>query len=246
MKKEIDEIKHDGHRERLTDLVLNAGIENVSEIQAVEYFLTYIFPRGDVNPLAHRLLNRYENFGNIIDASVEDLMTVKGINQRSAKKIKLFNDMIFYYSSSKMSKRLSLKNNREFFDIIEQLLRFKNTENLYMFAIDHSFHLIQKRKYDLKQVREVGIDVFEFYNFISSTKLSYLAVAHNHPNGTARPSPDDNDAVVYIEELIKNFNCKFLDSFILGNDGIYSEKQEGFVRHFDSLDNIIDFFESKK
>ena len=47
---------HEGHRARLLDLALNAGVDNMSDIQVVEFFLTYIFPRGDVNPLAHRLL----------------------------------------------------------------------------------------------------------------------------------------------------------------------------------------------
>lgn len=244
MMKKDKEPTHDGHRARLTDLVLKAGLENVSKIQAVEYFLTYIFPRGDVNPLAHRLLDRYGTFANIVDAEIEDLVTVKGINQRSASKIKLFSDMIFYYSTCKMQKRLSLKNNAEFLNYIEQLLRFRNTENLFMFAIDHGFKLIQMRKFDLKHVREVGVTPYELYNFISSTKLSYLAVAHNHPNGTARPSPDDNNAITYIESLISNFDCKLLDSFILGNDGIYSEKQECFLRYFDSTNNIINFFES--
>ena len=67
---------HSGHRERLTNLVDKSGIENVSPIQAVEFFLTYIIPRVDVNPLAHRLLDKFETFGNILDASENDLKSV--------------------------------------------------------------------------------------------------------------------------------------------------------------------------
>ena len=107
------DVSHEGHRERLTDLINNSGIDCVSTVQAVEFFLTYIFPRGDVNPLAHRLLDRFENFGNIVDACESDLKSVKGINDRSAKKIKLFSELIFYYSSSKMSKKISSNNNHK-------------------------------------------------------------------------------------------------------------------------------------
>ncbi|MBR1890806.1 MAG: hypothetical protein IJ817_03930 [Clostridia bacterium] len=231
---------HDGHRERLSELMLNAGIENVSKIQAVEYFLTYIFPRGDVNPLAHRLLDKYETFANIIDAEVSDLCTVEGINTRSARKIKLFGEMIGLYSSSKLSSKINLRNTGEFLDLLEQLLRLQSTENLYLFAIDHDFNLIQKRKYDLKKVRSVGISPYDLFNFIASTKLSYLIVAHNHPNGTARPSPDDHDAVIYIENLLATFDCKLIDSFIVGKDGIYSETQNSFVRTFATTPEIID------
>lgn len=239
--KEDGLISHNGHRARLTDLMLNAGIDNASNIQAVEFFLTYIFPRGDVNPLAHRLLNKYETFGGIIDASVNDLVKIKGINQRSAKKIKLFGDLIFYYSSSKMTKQINLKNTGEFLDLCEELVRFKPTENLYIFAIGHNFKLIQKRKFDLKEVRKVGISPLELYDFISSTNLSYLIVLHNHPHGTALASDDDHKAVLFIEELIAHLDCKLLDSFIVGKDGIYSEKQDAFVRCFENIENILNF-----
>lgn len=57
---------HQGHRQRLTNLVDNAGLENLSDVQAVEYLLTFVFPRGDVNPLAHRLLNHFGNIANIL------------------------------------------------------------------------------------------------------------------------------------------------------------------------------------
>ena len=86
---------HDGHRGRLVDLAYNASLENLSEVQAVELFLTYIFPRGDVNPLAHKLLDKYNNFISIFDATVSDLASIKGISEHTAKKILLFKDFFF-------------------------------------------------------------------------------------------------------------------------------------------------------
>lgn len=86
MKKDNDGKMHEGHRQRLLELALNAGVDNMSEVQVVELFLTYIFPRGDVNPLAHRLLQEYETFTQIVDADVNDLMRIEGINERAAKK----------------------------------------------------------------------------------------------------------------------------------------------------------------
>lgn len=231
---------HSGHRSRLLKLVYNVGLDNVSEIQATEFFLTYIFPRGDVNPLAHRLLDKFENFANIIDADINELIEIKGINEKSAQKIKMLRDIITYYPSVRMHKRISLKNNQEFLDLLTNLLKFQKTENLYLFAIDHSFKLLQKRTYNLNEVREVGLSPMELYNFISSTKASYLAIAHNHPNGTALPSKDDHDAVLYIKELLKNIDCKFLDSFIIGEDGIYSEQNDGYIQKFEE-ENLYDF-----
>ena len=125
-------------------------------------------------------------------------------------------------------------------DHLEKILRPEKTENLFVFAIDNSFKLIEKRRYSMEKVREVGITPLELYSFINSTKPSYLAVAHNHPNSTAWSSPDDKGAYGYIEKLIENLSCKLVDSFVVGDDGIYSEKHSGFVRKFADVDLLVD------
>ncbi len=238
-KKKDDDITHQGHRLRLSNLIQKSGIENVSDIQAVEFFLTYIIPRGDVNPLAHRLLDRFSNFGNIVDASENELMKVKGINRRSAQKIKLFSDLMFYYSSSRMSKKLNLDNTEEFLDIVEELLRFKTTENLALFGFDFSYNFIDKRIFDRNSIDEVGVSPYTVLDFISSIKPKYVIIAHNHPGGIARTSQDDEEAKAFISNLISPFGVKLIDSLIIGIDGIYSQDRKNFYRFFRNIDDIL-------
>lgn len=236
-----NDVSHDGHRERLTNLIEKSGLDNVSNVQAVEYFLTYIFPRGDVNPLAHRLLDKYETFANIINASVNDLKSVRGINERSAKKITLFAQLFDLYTSTSMDKHISIDDREEFLDMIEQMLRFKTTENLILFAFNSSYMLTHKRKFNNKSIDEVAMSTYDLYDFISSSKPAYIVIAHNHPGGSAKPSPNDNNATLFIENLVLNFHCKLIDSFVVGDDGILSLKQLGYVRTFHNIGGIINY-----
>ena len=61
----MEENIHAEHRKRLTELIYKSGIENVSEVQALEFILFFGIPRGDTNPLAHRLLKKFKNIANI-------------------------------------------------------------------------------------------------------------------------------------------------------------------------------------
>ena len=79
---------HDGHRERLMRTVYEGDFNTLSPYQQVEVLLCYIFPRGDVNPLAHKLYDRFRSFYAILDADIKDLQSVKGIGENSAIKIK--------------------------------------------------------------------------------------------------------------------------------------------------------------
>ena len=227
-----DDVTHSGHRERLINLILNSGIENVSDIQAVEFFLTYIIPRGDVNPLSHRLLKRFGNFGNIIDATENELMTIKGINKRSARKIKLFSNLMHYYTTSRMDRKVSLENNDEFLNLLEDLLRFKKTEHLVFFAFDFSYNLIDKKIFDRNRVDSANIEPLDIYNFVASTKPKHLLVAHNHPGGYAFPSANDYEAQKFIEDIVKVLGINLLDSLIVGNNGVYSQNKRAFLRTF--------------
>jgi len=234
---------HSGHRERLTEFVENAQIENVSEIQAVEFFLTYIFPRGDVNPIAHRLLDAFGNYANILNASENELCKVEGINKRSAKKIRLAKALHSYYNSSRLQEKLDITDNKLFFDFLEELFRVDDTENLYLFAINNKYKIFNKRHFDLKNVREVGINPIELYDFISSAHPNFLIVAHSHPNGSAQASKTDYEALNYLETLLEPIqNVSLLDSIVVGIDGIFSCKQKSFIRKSENSDKRYNIF----
>ena len=229
---------HEGHRERLLEMVAKIGLENMTEVQAVEFMLTYIMPRGDVNPLAHRLLNEFENFTQIVDADESDLKRIKGINDRSAKKISMLKEMFFFYSTSKMRKPFQIKTKMELLDVLEDILRFRTTEHLLLLALSPANIVTYKRLINVNSVSTVGLDMLELTDFLSSSKPASLVVAHCHPYGSAKPSVEDGKAFEKIENLCKNCGVKFLDSYIVGEDGVYSQRDEEFSRTFYDVDQL--------
>lgn len=223
---------HAGHRERLTDLIANAGIEKVSEFQAVEYFLTHIFPRGDVNGLAHALLAKFGCFANILEASEIEIAKIKGFNARSARKISNFLCLYQYYALSKLRKKLNMTNKEEILKFLEELMRFDSVENLYIFAINNSDYITQHRHHRGKNVYAVAINPEEIVNFISSSKAPHLLFVHSHPNGKALPSIDDINMTAHLRNFLPQFNCNLYDSMIVGVDGIYSSNMNGYIHEF--------------
>ena len=50
---------HKGHRERMRQRFLSEGAEGFADHELLEMLLFYAVPRGDVNPLAHKILAEY-------------------------------------------------------------------------------------------------------------------------------------------------------------------------------------------
>lgn len=232
-KKPLDESKmHEGHRARLMDTIYNAGIENVSDVQAMEFMLFYVFPRGDVNPLAHRLLHEFQTVANVLDADIISLSKVKGMGMRSAKSLKLLGELFFYYTQSKLAEKSSLENYTQMCDFFEELLRFESTEKFIIIGLDASYRIMRMKVLAIGSVRNVGIDPVDVSNFVYSCKPSAIIFAHNHPGGKGELSSQDIKETDRLVGFIKCMGVKLLDHLVVGIDGVGSYTHKGQLRKF--------------
>ena len=81
---------HDGHRERLKEQFSEHGLGAMPDHNVLELLLFYAIPRGDVNPLAHDLVDRFGSLAAVFDAPVEELLSVPGVGENTARLIKCF------------------------------------------------------------------------------------------------------------------------------------------------------------
>lgn len=229
---------HLGHRKRLTDLAVSAGLDSMSDVQVVEFFLTYIFPRSDVNPLAHRLLNRFGTFTQMVEANVVDLMSVDGINERAAKMISMFGELFFYYTTAKMGKKYVVTCKSDIIAVVEDCLRFRTTENMILLALSASNIITHRRQICRNDAGQVSVTVLELTNFLASAKPASLVIAHCHPYGKATPSKTDDDAYALVADVCKTCGVNFIDSFIVGEDGVYSQKDSKLLRFYCDIEQL--------
>ena len=222
---------HDGHRKRLTETVNKVGLDGLSKVQALEYILFYIFPRGDVNPLAHRLLDRFNDIPTVLEASVEDLQQVKGIGEMAAQKLHALLEIFSYYTNEQL-KSQPLKTIRDFYDYIEQLLRYKKEEELHLFGVNSAGEVIRGRKFASGTINMVGIDMREIALFVSTYKVPAAFLVHNHPDGSCIASAQDEISYENMKGTFKFSGCKLIDSIIVGKDGIYSMERKNIQRIF--------------
>ena len=230
---------HAGHRRRLMELAYKAGHENLSDIQAVELVLCYVFPRGDVNPLAHRLLDRYKNLPSILEAPVEDLKMVEGMGYMSSLKMHNLLSIFNTYTIEKASKQERMTTTGEVYDYIESLLRFKKEEECHMIGINAQGEVIAERCVGRGKNDRVEIDMKEVTMFLITYNLPAAIIVHNHPDGKCVKSTQDaytNDKLKYV---LDSFGCRLVDDLVIGIDGIYSIERRQMRRLFVDQNSIM-------
>ena len=82
--------EHAGHRQRMRERFRTQGLDGFAPHEVLELMLFYAIPQKNVNPLAHRLLERFGTLHGVLQASVEQLMQVDGIGETAATLLSLF------------------------------------------------------------------------------------------------------------------------------------------------------------
>lgn len=222
---------HDGHRKRLIETVSKVGLENLSEIQVLEYILFFIFPRGDVNPLAHRLLDRFHRISTVLEANIEDLKMVDGMGETSARKLHSLIDIFeYYYKDIEKDKKITQRS--EIYDHFETVLRFRSDEEVYIMGINPKGVAVRERRLAVGNFETVKIDIKDVALYISTYKVNRVVIAHNHPKGSCFPSSDDKNTTARLRNLFQATGCELEDSIIIGSDGIYSICSNTAIRYY--------------
>lgn len=75
---------HKFHRQRLRKEIYQSDPYALGEVKILEYLLTLATARGDTNPLAHKLLNKFGSISNIVNSNYTQLLAIKGIGPKIA------------------------------------------------------------------------------------------------------------------------------------------------------------------
>lgn len=229
--KDIDEKNiHAGHRERLFNQAYEVGLDKMTKIQTLEAILCFVFPRGDVNPLAHRLLNHFGSLSAVLEADVHDVARIKGMGEISAKKLHLLTQINLVYALDKMKVCPKFDSYSDIYDYVENLLRFKTVEELYFIAIGADKTCLNTKLFATGSINMVGISMNDLMLYLASTRAHALIIAHNHPNGSCKPSPQDEKAFEKLKTMTQMANCQLIDSLVVGSDGLYSMENKSVAR----------------
>ena len=120
-----------GHRARLRKRFLTAGAESFLEHEILELLLTYALPRKDTKPLAWALLKNFGSLANVLDASVKELSSVKGMGPSSALFLKIIRASFKKYMLAEVKNKQPLKTPQLVMDYCRTSLADKKEEFLY-------------------------------------------------------------------------------------------------------------------
>ena len=217
---------HDGHRERVKNRFRNEGLDNFDEVHVLELALFYCVARKDTNPLAHALLDHFGSFTQVLEAPVEELAKVPGIGEGAATYISLLREISRYYRTckAKASKPLlSLKDCAEY--MIPYFLG-RRDETVFLLCLDAKCNVLCCRKVGEGSVNSASVPIRKIVEMALATNATSAVLAHNHPSGIPRPSPEDGITTANLFIALDAVGIELVDHIVVAGDSYISLREE--------------------
>jgi len=223
------EHKGAGHRQRLRDRFLSAGLEGFHDYEIIELLLTIATPRKDCKEVAKAVLKRFQTLQGVLEASPRELSEVKGIGPKNQFGIRLIKAVADRYLEKRLLQREVLSNSKQLFDYLYHSMRDNRRESFKAVFLD-SKNKVMKSK-TLFEGTLNGSSVYPREVVLEALNYHAAAVifAHNHPSGDPMPSAED---VLITEQLV--FACRLIgitvhEHIIIGDNKYFSFADQGYI-----------------
>lgn len=220
---------HDGHRERMRERFLKNGLEGFAEHEALELLLFYAIPQGDVNPLAHALIEEFGSLMNVLNAPVERLVKVKGVKERTAVLLRLAADIARKARLEAMERETPLTSYDQLGEYLLELFSQERNEAVYMLCLDQKGKLLARKRLGEGTASAVNLDVQRLASDALIVSASAVVLAHNHPSGIALPSQEDHAATERVRMALEAVGIRLADHIILADGDYISFAQSGYL-----------------
>lgn len=237
MVKTLEKASRDGHRKRIRENYRSNGINGMADHNIVELLVSFSVTRKDVKETAYNLINHFGSLENIMQASPEELMAVKGVGEITATLIPLVQDINRRIDENKNNNTKILSSTEITKTYFTNLLSSETKENVLLTTLDNSNRIIATHKIGNGSVNSSMISNREILAALLRDNATSAIVAHNHPAGAPTPSAMDTNFTVELLNVLRRIDVSLLDHIIVGENETLSMKSVAkYSLYFDAPD----------
>ena len=219
--------KGTGHRQRLRDKFLDHGIAAFTDAEIIELLLTFGTPRSDCKDAARTALDELGSLPAVLDAPANRLSRIKGVGAKNVFALHFIQGVARRYLKQRLAGKEYISSSADVADYLVHQLRSLKREAFVVVYLDASHGII-----DTEVLSEGTVTVNTVYPrevVIAALKRNAAAIviAHNHPSGSLKPSPQDEQLTRTLHIICNFMHIRLLDHLIVG-DG---EKPFSFADH---------------
>jgi DNA repair protein RadC len=180
--------------------------------------------------LMRKVLNDYHNnLSELGKASIDELCRFKGIGPAKAITILAASELGKRRKEEGVEGRRSVLSSKDVYECLYPLMCDLPTEECWVLLLNQASKLIDKVKISAGGLSATAVDVRCILREALLKRASAIALCHNHPSGSIRPSREDDLLTKQVAQASECMNIRFIDHVILTDGAFYSYADEGRI-----------------
>lgn len=216
---------HIKHRNRMRERYLKTGSAGFELHEFIELLLFYALPRVNTNKIAHELASRFKNFAGLLNADENALKEIPGISNNTALFFKILGDLVQFYNLDTLdtTENAAKTKTLEYYEkYLVEYYRTENREKVLLISLNSRMNVLSEDIICEGNFNASRVDMHQIVRCAIINNAGSVILAHNHPNGTVYPSPEDLETTKRILHLLTEINITLIDHYIIAGDSIAS------------------------
>jgi DNA repair protein RadC len=218
--------KEDRPREKLAA----SGAEALSNAELLAILIGSGSMKESAVELMKRILSECNNNLNTLGKmSLHELMQYNGIGEAKAITILAACELGKRRQREQAEERPDLGTATRMYNYLHTHMQDLDVEEAWLLLMNQNFRLIKSLRLSHGGITETAVDVRLIIKEAVLCNATILALAHNHPSGSIRPSADDNRLTERVKKACEVMRICFADHIIVTDGQYYSYHEQGKI-----------------
>lgn len=219
----------------------NLDASFINEKQILASILSNGISFDKANCIVEKLYYRFYNLYNIVNASNEELLKVKGLNIKKIELLKNIPSLLECYLLSSIKLSSSHFKKKDLINYLIVKMGKLKFEAFSIVCLD-----VNKRFISMENIFRGTIDSATIYprDLVEkslSLGASYVIISHNHPSGIAKPSKEDIEITKVLYKAFLMVEIRMIDHIIVAGNKVYSFRENGMFENYKNNMEAINY-----
>lgn len=169
------------------------------------------------------------NLNTLGKMTIHDLMQYNGIGEAKAITILAACELGKRRQMEKPEERPDLGTATKIYNHMHPVLQDIDVEEFWLLLMNQNHRLIKKLRISHGGITEVSVDIRIIMREAVLANSTIIAVCHNHPSGSLRPSQQDNDLTAALQQACTLMRIHFMDHVIITDGAYFSYHETGRI-----------------
>ncbi|QCR33031.1 DNA repair protein RadC [Lysinibacillus sp. SGAir0095] len=215
----------DRPRERL----IRQGAQSLSNQELIAILLRTGTKQESVLTLANRVLNYFEKLHELKHATIEEIMSIKGIGEAKAVQLLAAVELGRRLSQKQVDDRFTIRSPQDAATFLMPEMSSLQQEHFVVLFLNVKNQVMHKQTIFIGSLNSSIVHPREIFREAVKRSAASIICSHNHPSGNATPSPEDIEVTKRLQEAGYIIGIELIDHVIIGDHQYISLKEKGYM-----------------